>query len=81
MSTLQNGYIAELSIIPIAALCASIITVMEALIRAENLTKQFTTNGARGHTAVRNLSLAVREGEVLGFWVPTARARRPPFGC
>lgn len=48
---------------------------MDTLIRAENLTKQFTANGSRPHTAVANLNLQVREGEVLAFLGPNGAGK------
>lgn len=48
---------------------------METLIRTENLTKQFVTNGVRAHTAVSNLSLSVREGEVLALLGPNGAGK------
>jgi len=43
---------------------------VEALIRAENLTKQFER-----HTAVSNLNLEVRQGEVLAFLGPNGAGK------
>jgi ABC-2 type transport system ATP-binding protein len=48
---------------------------MDTLIRAENLTKQFSANGASEHTAVSNLNLQVREGEVLAFLGPNGAGK------
>lgn len=48
---------------------------MDTLIRVENLTKQFVANGVREHTAVSNLNLQVREGEVLAFLGPNGAGK------
>ena len=48
---------------------------MDTLIRAENLTKQFDTNGIRSHTAVAQLNLQVYEGEVLGLLGPNGAGK------
>lgn len=52
-----------------------ISTQMETLIRAESLTKEFEVNGARSHIAVADLSLHVREGEVLAFLGPNGAGK------
>src|SRR5581483_9820228 len=48
----------------------TIIVIMDALIYAENLTKQFDR-----HTAVSQLNLEVRQGEVLAFLGPNGAGK------
>lgn len=48
---------------------------METLIRTENLTKTFVSNGTNQHTAVSNLNLQVQEGQVLALLGPNGAGK------
>ena len=43
------------------------------MIQIEHLVKNYGSN-----CAVDDISLSIGEGEIVGFWAPTARANPPP---